>query len=136
MWGLWRRCARDLVVVARHVASYLISRLRVDLVGSRWTRSQAGSARRRATAAQHTRGAIEALGRPLHELFDWFVDAPLACASIGQAHAATLLGGTDVVVKVRRPGVVDEVELDLEVITSVVSLLSRSSPPSDAMHSD
>lgn len=40
--------------------------------------------------------------------------APLACASIGQAHAAKLTGGTDVVVNVRRPGVVDEVELDLE----------------------
>jgi ubiquinone biosynthesis protein len=70
---------------------------------------------------------VEELGRPLHVLFDSFVDVPLACASIGQAHAATLPGGTEVVVKVRRPGVADEVELDLEVITSVVSLLSRAS---------
>jgi len=34
-------------------------------------------------------------------LFEAFVDAPLACASIGQAHAAKLTGGTDVVMKVR-----------------------------------
>jgi ubiquinone biosynthesis protein len=70
---------------------------------------------------------VEELGRPLHELFDSFVDAPLACASIGQAHHATLPGGSDVVVKVRRPGIVDEVELDLDVVTSIVALLSRSS---------
>jgi ubiquinone biosynthesis protein len=70
---------------------------------------------------------VEELGRPLDELFDSFVDAPRACASIGQAHDATLPGGTDVVVKVRRPGVVEEIELDLEVITSVATLLSRSS---------
>jgi ubiquinone biosynthesis protein len=70
---------------------------------------------------------VDELGRPLHELFDSFVDVPLACASIGQAHAARLAGGADVVVKVRRPGVVDDVELDLEVITSVATLLSRVS---------
>jgi ubiquinone biosynthesis protein len=70
---------------------------------------------------------VEELGRPLHRLFDAFVDVPLACASIGQAHAAKIAGGADVVVKVRRPGVVDEVELDLDVITSAAALLSRSS---------
>jgi ubiquinone biosynthesis protein len=70
---------------------------------------------------------VEELRRPLTELFDSFVDAPLACASIGQVHTATLPDGTDVVVKVRRPGVVEEIELDLDVITSVVALLSRSS---------
>jgi ubiquinone biosynthesis protein len=177
VWELWRRVARDVIVVARHVALYLVSRLHVRrLLVLRRTRWQADPPRRRTTAAQHTRAAIEELGptaiklgqilstrddvlppgwkreltrlqdaapfvpkaairaaiveelgRPLHELFDSFVDAPLACASIGQAHAATLPGGADVVVKVRRPGVVDEVELDLEVITSVVALLSRSS---------
>lgn len=51
----------------------------------------------------------------------------LACASIGQAHAAKLPGGADVVVKVRRPGVVDALTLDLELIRSVAALLSRSS---------
>ena len=176
VWEVWRRVGRDLIVVARHVASYLISRRGLHPVVSRWTGRQAGRPRRRTTAAQHARAAIEELGptaiklgqilssrddvlppdwkheltrlqdaaplvppaaisativeelgRSPHELFASFVDGPLACASIGQAHPATLPGGTDVVVKVRRPGVVDEVELDLEVITSVVALLSRSS---------
>jgi ubiquinone biosynthesis protein len=174
VWELWRRVARDVIVVVRHWVLYLVSCLRIHLVGSGRTRRTAGPTGRRATAAQHTRVAIEELGptaiklgqmlstrndvlppdwqheltrlqdaaplvppaairativeelsRPMHELFDSFVDAPLACASIGQAHAAKPPGGTDVVVKVRRPGVVDEVERDLEVITSVVALLSR-----------
>jgi len=39
-------------------------------------------------------------------VFSTFELAPLASASIGQAHAATLADGSEVVVKVRRPGVV------------------------------
>jgi len=167
--------ARDVIVVARHVASYLASRWLTRLAGSRGkSRSTTPGSTR--TAAQHARVAIEELGptaiklgqilsarddvlppdwkheltrlqdaapavpppairaaiaeelgRPLHELFASFANTPLACASIGQAHAATLPDGIDVVVKVRRPGVVEDVELDLDVITSVVRLLSRSS---------
>lgn len=44
---------------------------------------------------------------------------PLASASIGQAHAATLLDGTEVVVKLRRPGVVERVEEDLHILLSL-----------------
>jgi ubiquinone biosynthesis protein len=41
---------------------------------------------------------------------------PLAAASIAQVHAARLRTGADVVVKVRRPDVVDLVERDLDII--------------------
>lgn len=50
---------------------------------------------------------------------------PLAAASIGQAHAATLPGGTEVVVKVRRPGVVDQVQQDLEILQNLAASASR-----------
>jgi ubiquinone biosynthesis protein len=50
---------------------------------------------------------------------------PLAAASIGQAHAATLPDGTDVVVKVRRPGVVEQVEQDLEILQNLASRAER-----------
>jgi predicted unusual protein kinase regulating ubiquinone biosynthesis (AarF/ABC1/UbiB family) len=43
-------------------------------------------------------------------------EEPLASASIGQIHRALLRSGRDVVVKVRRPGVVEQVELDLELL--------------------
>jgi ubiquinone biosynthesis protein len=59
------------------------------------------------------------LGRPLEEFFASFDPAPLAAASIGQAHAATLPDGTEVVVKVRRPGVVEQVEADLAILQNL-----------------
>ena len=48
--------------------------------------------------------------------FASFERQPLAAASIGQAHAATLRDGTEVVVKIRRPGAAELVELDLEIL--------------------
>jgi len=40
----------------------------------------------------------------------------LAAGSVGEAHAAVLHDGTRVVVKVRRPGVGEVIERDLEII--------------------
>ncbi len=65
------------------------------------------------------------LGRPVEEVFASFDPVPLAAASIGQAHAATLRDGTEVVVKVRRPGVVEQVETDLEILGNLASAASR-----------
>jgi ubiquinone biosynthesis protein len=45
---------------------------------------------------------------------------PIASASIGQVHAGTLLDGSSVVVKVRRPNVVEQVEVDLEIMHNIV----------------
>ena len=52
---------------------------------------------------------------------------PLACASVGQAHLATLQDGTEVVVKVRRPNVVEEMNQDLEIIQNFAARASRHS---------
>jgi predicted unusual protein kinase regulating ubiquinone biosynthesis (AarF/ABC1/UbiB family) len=52
---------------------------------------------------------------------------PLAAASIAQIHAALLADGRDVVLKVRRPGVVEQVDVDLDVIRSAVRFLERRS---------
>ena len=65
------------------------------------------------------------LGRPVEELFATFDLEPLAAASIGQAHAATLHDGTEVVVKVRRPGVVEQVEQDLEILRNLAARAAR-----------
>lgn len=58
----------------------------------------------------------QALGQPIEELFSSFSTQPLAAASIGQVHRARLLDGTEVVVKVRRPGVESIIATDLEII--------------------
>ncbi|MPZ54082.1 MAG: hypothetical protein GEU79_15355 [Acidimicrobiia bacterium] len=55
------------------------------------------------------------LGRPFSEVFQHFDWDPLGSASIGQAHSATLHNGSRVVVKVRRPGLIDQVERDLTI---------------------
>jgi ubiquinone biosynthesis protein len=65
------------------------------------------------------------LGRPVDEVFAAFDDVPMASASIGQAHGARL-GGAEVVVKVRRPGVVEAIALDLEILHNLAVLVSRA----------
>ena len=57
--------------------------------------------------------------------FASFAETPVAAASIGQAHAATLHDGTEVIVKVRRPGVVEEVEQDLEILNNAAAHAAR-----------
>lgn len=57
----------------------------------------------------------EEIGRPPDQVFasiDW---EPLGSGSIAQAHGATLVGGGDVVVKLRRPGLPEQVERDLAI---------------------
>jgi ubiquinone biosynthesis protein len=67
------------------------------------------------------------LHAPADTAFATFEAVPLACASVGQAHTATLHDGTDVVVKVRRPNVVEEMEQDLEIIRNLAARASRHS---------
>ena len=60
-------------------------------------------------------GVIEAdLGRPPEALFATWDPVPLAAASLGQVHAATLADGTAVVVKVQYPGVAEALRADLD----------------------
>lgn len=70
---------------------------------------------------------VEELGRPIEEIFASFDPVPIAAASIGQAHAAVLHDGTEVIVKVRRPGVVEQVENDLEILQNLAAAAVRRS---------
>ena len=69
------------------------------------------------------RELVEALGRPLEEVFATFDREPLGTASIAQVYAARLHTGEDVVVKVRRPGVDRIVERDLDIVHRVARSL-------------
>ena len=67
------------------------------------------------------------LRAPAESVFAAFEPVPLACASVGQAHNATLHDGTEVVVKVRRPNVVEEMERDFEIILNLAARARRHS---------
>jgi ubiquinone biosynthesis protein len=56
------------------------------------------------------------LGQPIKALFASFDPEPLAAASIGQVHRATLLDGQPVVVKVQRPGIRQVIESDFGLL--------------------
>ena len=66
-----------------------------------------------------------ALGDPPDRCFAEFGRAPLAAASIGQVHAARLADGIEVVVKVRRPGVVAQISVDLALLRRVAKAIAR-----------
>lgn len=56
----------------------------------------------------------EEFGKPPEELFLTWDPTPIASASIGQVHRATLADGREVAVKVQHPGVAQAVENDLK----------------------
>jgi len=53
---------------------------------------------------------------PIDKVFAAFDQTPIASASLGQVHRATIVGGEEVVAKVRRPGVEYLIETDLRVL--------------------
>ena len=66
------------------------------------------------------------LGAEVSELFASFDREPIAAASIAQVHAATLMSGARVVVKVRRPDVSQTVDRDLDITGRLAARLERS----------
>ena len=76
--------------------------------------------------ADEARAIVEqAYGRPVDEVFSEFGREPLAAASIAQVHPARLSSGIEVIVKVLRPGVQEQIERDLEVMRVVAGLAER-----------
>lgn len=68
------------------------------------------------------------LGGPAEQLFAEIDPVPLAAASIAQVHRARLMTGEDVVIKVRRPGIVEVVESDISALMALAGLAERHLP--------
>jgi ubiquinone biosynthesis protein len=67
------------------------------------------------------------LGDEPSKIFARFDPDPLASASIAQVHTAELLDGTDVVVKIQRPGIHDRLAADLRILMRLARILERTS---------
>jgi ubiquinone biosynthesis protein len=63
------------------------------------------------------------LGRPLAEIYEEFDEAPFAAGSIGQVHRARLEDGTEVIVKVRRPGIRAQIDADMRILLAIGRVL-------------
>src|SRR4051794_16959691 len=61
----------------------------------------------------------------LSRVFPTFDPTPIAAASLGQVHRATLRDGREVVVKVQRPGVRAQVREDMEVLGDLADFLDE-----------
>lgn len=65
------------------------------------------------------------LGGPVGQYYAEIDPVPLAAASIAQVHRARLITGEDVVIKVRRPGIVEVVESDISALMALAGLAER-----------
>lgn len=69
--------------------------------------------------------ANEEFGKPIDGLYGNFDEEPLAAASIGQVHRATLKDGREVIVKVQRPGIEKTIKTDLNIMHWLAHLCEK-----------
>jgi predicted unusual protein kinase regulating ubiquinone biosynthesis (AarF/ABC1/UbiB family) len=74
----------------------------------------------------------EDLKQPISRVFSHIDQQPLASASIAQVHAATLVTGESVVVKVQKPGVQAIITADLNTVYVLVRVLEFMLPNTDS----
>lgn len=68
----------------------------------------------------------EDLGAPVHAHFDSLEREPISAASLGQVHRGVLKGGQPVAVKVQRPGLREQITLDLYIVRNIAAWLNRN----------
>jgi predicted unusual protein kinase regulating ubiquinone biosynthesis (AarF/ABC1/UbiB family) len=69
----------------------------------------------------------EGLGAPPEQLYATFDPDPMAAASLGQVHRATLKDGREVAVKVQYPGIAEGLAADLDNLGALVKTIGRTS---------
>jgi ubiquinone biosynthesis protein len=76
----------------------------------------------------------EDLGGPLDEIFQEVDTKPLAAASMAQVHRATLKDGTNVILKIQRPGIREKIESDMRLFTYLATLAEKHVPELATYH--
>lgn len=67
-------------------------------------------------------------GSDLYQKFSSFEQTPIGSASIAQVHRARLADGTEVVVKVQRPGLIQKINDDLNILYLLAELIEKYLP--------
>jgi len=82
------------------------------------------------------RAAVKAeTGKYPEEIFHSIHKKPIAAASIGQVHKATLKGSEEeVAIKIQRPNIQQTIEVDLEIMLHMASLMERHVTEMEAFH--
>jgi len=103
---------------------------RADLLGPAWIAELARlHSRVPALPLQALRAQLrEDLGGEPEAVFARFDPEPLAAASIAQVHRAQLHDGTEVVVKIRRPGIEEVVDADLRLLERLAAMAEVEIP--------
>jgi ubiquinone biosynthesis protein len=86
------------------------------------------------TAKDIRETVAKAFEKPIALVFSEFDDEPVAAASLAQVHRARLLDGSEVAVKVRRPGVVKTIMSDLFIMRYLADLAHSRIPSLRSAH--
>lgn len=62
------------------------------------------------------------LNASIHDIFKEFDEVPFASASIAQVHCAVLKDGRDVIVKIQRPEIADNIRMDIYILYKILLL--------------
>lgn len=68
------------------------------------------------------------LGDKAENIFSYFDETPSASASISQMHKAVLKSGESVAVKIKRPGIAEKVNTDVEILFDIAKLIEKHVP--------
>ena len=68
----------------------------------------------------------EDLGAPVDTIYEHLEREPISAASLGQVHRGVLKGGQKVAVKVQRPGLREQITLDLYIVRNIAAWLNRN----------
>ena len=98
---------------------------RVDLLPETYTAELALLRDRVPAADWETIRPIVRDGGTLDDVLAWVDPAPIAAASVAQVHAARLADGSEVVLKVQRPGALATLTADLDILKRLARCLQR-----------
>jgi predicted unusual protein kinase regulating ubiquinone biosynthesis (AarF/ABC1/UbiB family) len=68
----------------------------------------------------------EDLGAPISSIYEQLDSEPISAASLGQVHKGVLKSGEVVAVKVQRPGLREQITLDLYIVRNIAAWLNRN----------